>query len=163
VTQGDIVKETGLIIQDFLIKASGDITKGMLYIDDGAGLVAVTAATAAINKPVMALETRVYATDTANGVAHTVPCVVRGNVVAAKVTSGGVVPVLSKLLISATAGKVGIFVAGTAPGGGSTTYYTTAIDAAILASAIIDLGVVGFATKASVDADTTQEMWLGAT
>lgn len=162
-TQGDILKEQGLIVQKFTIKADTDITRGMLYYDDGAGLIVVTAALSALSKVVMATETHVYATDTTDGVPHTVPCVVKGHVIAAKVTSGGVVPILSKLVISATSGKVGIFAAGTGGGAGSaSTYYTSAVAAAILTSELVNLEVIGYATAASADADTVQEMFLGA-
>ena len=159
-TQGDILKMDGLIVEKFTMKANTDATKGLLYCDDGSGggLVAATAALAAVNKVVMALEDHDYSEKTS----HVISCVVKGTVAAAKVSGSGLAYVNSKLMISGTAGQVTKFVAGTAPGGGSSTYYTTAIDAAILASAITNIGVVGYATKLTADADTVQEMWLGS-
>lgn len=153
---GDILKESGLVVETFTMKASIDCTKGSLYCDDGSGgyLVAATAALAAVNKVVMALETKVYATDTANGVAHTVQCVVKGNVIAAKVSGSGLAYVNSKLMISATAGAVTKFVAGDVT--------ATVTQSTVNAAALVNLGIVGFASKLSADADVVQEMWLGA-
>jgi len=150
------LKESGLVVESFTMKASTDCTKGFLYCDDGSGggLVLATAALAAINKVVMALESKVYATDVINNVAHTLACVVKGNVVAAKVSGSGLAYVNSKIMISATAGQVTKFVAGDTTG--------TANQSTINAAALVNLEVVGFASKLSADADVTQEMWLGA-
>ena len=152
--QGDILKESGLIVETFTMKASTDCVKGQLYCDDGSGggLVTATAALAANNKVVMALETKVYATDTTNGVAHTVPCVVKGNVIAAKVSGSGLAYVNSKLMISGTAGQVTKFVKGTVS---QANTFATATDQTAIDT---NIGVVGYATKLSADADTVQEM-----
>jgi hypothetical protein len=155
-TLGDILKESGLVVETRTMKASTDCTKGYLYCDDGSGggLVVATPTLAATNKVVMALETKVYATDTTNGVAHTLACVVKGNVVVAKVSGSGLAYVDSKLMISGTSGAVTKFVAGDVTG---TVNQSTAN-----AAALVNNGVVGFASKLSADADVVQEMWLGA-
>ena len=151
---GDILKTAGLIVEGFTIKASEDIEKGELCYDDGNGLLAATATVAAITKCVMALETRVYATDTTNAHAHTVPCVVKGFVIAQKVSGSGAASKLDKLMISGTAGEVAKFVAGDVTG---TVNQSTAN-----AAALVNLNVVGFATKASASGDLVQEMYIGA-
>jgi hypothetical protein len=151
---GDILKESGLVVENFTINTSQDIVKGSLYVDNGTGLIPATAALAAVSKVVMALETRVYATDTTNGHPHTVPCVVRGFVVAAKVSGSGLAYKLQRLMISATAGAVTKFVVGDTTG--------TANQSTINAAALVNLNVVGYATKISTDAEVVQEMFLGA-
>ena len=150
---GDILKESGLVVESFTIKASEDIEKGELCYDDGNGLLAATAAVAAVSKVVMALETRVYATDTTNGAGHVTQCVVKGIVIAQKVSGSGAASKLDKIMVSGTAGEVAKFVAGdvTATVNESTTE----------AANLVNLGVVGFATKASLAADVVQEMYLG--
>jgi hypothetical protein len=155
---GDILKESGLVVDTFTIKASGDVLKGTLYCDDGSGggLVIVTAALAVANKVVMALEDRVYATDTTNGHAHTVPCVTRGYVIATKVSGSGLAAKGNKLMISGTSGQVGKFVKGAVSQ--ANTFATATDQTAIDTNA----AVIGYATKTSTDAEVVQEMYLGA-
>jgi hypothetical protein len=153
-TAGDILKESGLVVEGFTIKASEDIEKGELCYDDGNGLLAATAATAAVTKVVMALETRVYATDTTNNAGHIVSCVVKGFVIAQKVSGSGAANKLDKLMISGTAGEVAKFVVGDVT---ATVNQSTAN-----AAALVNLNVVGFATKLSASGDVVQEMFLGA-
>jgi len=150
---GDILKEANLVVETFTIKASEDIEKGELCYDDGNGLLAATAAVGAITKCVMALETRVYVTDTTNGKAHTVPCVVKGYVIAQKVSGSGAANLLDKLMISGTTGEVAKFVVGDTTG--------TVNQSTVNAAALVNLDVVGFATKASASGDVVQEMFLG--
>jgi hypothetical protein len=159
---GDILKEEGLVVENFTIKASEDIELGELCYDDGNGLLAVTAAAAAGSKVVMALEDRVYATDTTNGHLHTVPCVVRGFVIAQKVSGSGAASKLNKIMVSGTSGEVTKFVQADAPAGGATQYYQSTQEAALQTNLDLNLGVIGYATKASLDADVVQEMFLGA-
>jgi hypothetical protein len=153
-TAGDILKESGLVVEGFTIKASEDIEKGELCYDDGNGLLAATAAAAAVTKVVMALESRVYATDTTNNAGHIVSCVVQGFVIAQKVSGSGAANKLDKLMISGTAGEVAKFVVGDVT---ATVNQSTAN-----AAALVNLNVVGFATKLSASGDVVQEMFLGA-
>lgn len=146
---GDILKEAGLVVEQFTVKSGEDIEKGELCYDDGNGLLAVTATAAAGAKVVMALEDHDYSEQTT----HVISCVVRGFVVAQKVSGSGAAGKLEKLMISATAGEVTKFVAGDVT--------ATVNESTVEAANLVNLGVVGFATKASLDADVVQEMYLG--
>jgi len=146
---GDILKEALLVVETFTVKANEDIEKGELCVDDGAGIIAATAALAATGKAVMALEDHVYADETD----HDIECVVVGFVEAQKVSGSGAARKGDKLMISATAGEVTKFVKGDAPATYDEAGVQTALDT--------NLGVVGTATEASVDGDTTQKMLLG--
>jgi hypothetical protein len=146
---GDILKEVNLVIEPFPVKANEDIEKGELCIDDGAGIVAATVALAATGKAVMALEAHDYSEETS----HVINCVVVGYVEAQKVSGSGAARKGDKLMISATAGEVTKFVKGDAPASYAEADVQTALDT--------NLGLVGVAMAASLDADTTQKMFLG--
>jgi hypothetical protein len=146
---GDILKEAHLVIEAFPVKANEDIEQGELCIDDGAGLVAATAALAATGKAVMALEAHDYSEE----MDHAIACVVVGYVEAQKVSGSGAARKGDKLMISATAGEVTKLVKGDTPASYVEADVQTALDT--------NLGVVGTATAASLDADTTQKMVLG--
>jgi len=152
---GDILKEALLVIETFPVKAATTIAKGDLVIDDGAGLVPATAALAVAGKVMMALEASVAA------VPATIECVVVGYVEAKKVSGSGAARKGDKLMISATAGAVTKFVAGDAPTGGVSTYYTTTIEAGVQTALDTNAGVVGTAMATTLDAGTTQKMLLG--
>jgi hypothetical protein len=151
-TLGDVLKLKEAIIEQFTVKASGDIVKGNLYCDDGSGggLVIATAALAATNKVVMALEDHDYSETSY----HVISCLTRGKCIAAKVSGSGLAAKGNKLMISGTAGAVGKFVVGDVTG---TVNQSTAN-----AAALVNLNVVGYATKTSTDAEVVQEMYLGA-
>ncbi len=149
---GDILYETGLFVKKFTVKANEDIEKGELCYDDGNGVLAATATSAAGGKVIMALEAHDYSEETQ----HEISCVVRGFVEAQKISGSGAANALDKLAISATAGEVTKFVKGTAPG--ADTYATTGMQTAL----DTNLAVIGHAVEASLDVDTTQKMFLGA-
>ena len=151
-TAGDILYETGLFVKKFTVKANEDIEKGELCYDDGNGILAATAADIVTGKVVMALEAHDYSEKTS----HQIACVVRGFVEAQKVSGSGGANALDKLTISATAGEVAKFVKGSAPA--ANTYATAGMQTAL----DTNLAVVGHAIEASLDADTTQKMFLGA-
>ncbi|MDT8782524.1 MAG: hypothetical protein IAX22_07785 [Candidatus Bathyarchaeota archaeon] len=148
---GDILKEADLVVEQFTVKASEDIEKGELCYDDGNGLLAATAAAAAGTKVVMALEAHDYSEVST----HVISCVVKGFVIAQKVSGSGAASKLDKITISGTAGEVTKFAKGTVS---QANTFATATDQAAIDT---NLEVIGFATKASLDADTVQEMYLG--
>jgi len=146
---GDILKEALLVVETFTVKANEDIEKGELCIDDGAGIIAATAALAASGKAVMALEAHDYSEETD----HDIKCVVVGYVEAQKVTGSGAARKGDKLMISGTAGEVTKFVKADAP--------AAYAEATIQANYDLNLGVVGTAIAITLDATTTQKMLLG--
>jgi hypothetical protein len=146
---GDILKEALLVVETFTVKANEDIEKGELCIDDGAGIIAATAALAASGKAVMALEAHDYSEETD----HDIECVVVGYVEAQKVTGSGAARKGDKLMISGTAGEVTKFVKADAP--------AAYAEATIQANYDLNLGVVGTAIAITLDATTTQKMLLG--
>ena len=148
---GDILKEEGLVVETFPVKLNEDIEKGELCIDDGAGIVAATAALAVAGRAVMALEAHDYSEETD----HNIECVVRGYVEVQKVSGSGAARKGDKLMISGTAGEVTKFVKGAMPG--SDTYVTATAQAAIDTNA----GDVGTAMNTTLDAMVTQKMFLG--
>lgn len=156
---GDILKETGLIVEKFSVKENEDVELGELVVDDGNGVLPATKALAATGKVMMALKSHDYSEETT----HTIECVVVGCVEALKVSGSGAARKGDKLTVSATAGQVTKFVKATAPTGGDTTYYTAAIQAGVQEALDANLAVIGSAYEASLDADTTQKMWLGVT
>jgi hypothetical protein len=146
---GDILKEALLVVEEFTIKANEDIEKGELVIDDGAGIIAASAALAAAGKAMMALEAHDYSEETD----HDINCVVVGYVEAQKVTGSGAARKGDKLMISATAGEVTKFVKADAP--------AAYAEATIQANYDLNIGVVGTAMATTLDATTTQKMLLG--
>jgi hypothetical protein len=149
---GDIIKLDGLIVDQFTVKASGDVTKGKLYCDDGSGggLVIATAALSVANKVVMALENHDYSEEST----HIIAAVVKGNVACAKVSGSGLAAKGNKVTMSGTSGECMKFVAGDVTG--------TVNESTVEAALVVDLAVIGYATKTSTDAETVQEMFLGA-
>jgi hypothetical protein len=158
-TLGDIFNTQGLKKRKYTMKANIDSVRGKLYCDDGSGggLVLATAALAVANKVVMAYEDHDYS----EASEHEVDCVEQGYVEAAKVSGSGAAAQGNKIMLSATAGEVTKFTAGDAPAGGASTYYTTTIEDGVQAAIDKNAGPVGYAVAASLDADTTQKMWLG--
>ena len=146
---GDILKEALLVVEEFTIKANEDIEKGELVVDDGAGIIAASAALAAVGKAMMALEAHDYSEETD----HDINCVVVGYVEAQKVTGSGAARKGDKLMISGTAGEVTKFVKADAP--------AAYAEATIQANYDLNLGVVGTAMATTLDATTTQKMLLG--
>ena len=146
---GDILKEQLLLVETFTVKSNEDIEKGEFCIDDGAGIVAATAALAASGKAVMALEAHDYSEESD----HDIECVVVGYVEAQKVSGSGAARKGDKLMISGTAGEVTKFVKADAP--------SSYVEATIQANYDLNLGVVGIAIATTADAGTTQKMLLG--
>src|SRR5512135_1250451 len=97
---GDIIKETGLVVEKFTVKSNEDIEKGELVVNDGNGILAATAALAVAGKVMMALEDHDYSEETS----HEITCVVFGCVEAQKVSGSGAAKKGQKLMLSATAG-----------------------------------------------------------
>ena len=159
-TLGDIFNIQGLKKRKYTMKANTDALRGKLYCDDGSGggLVLATAALAVANKVVMAYEDHDYSECSE----HEVDCVEQGYVEAAKVSGSGAAAQGNKIMLSATAGEVTKFAAGDAPAGGASTYYTTTIEDGVQTALNANAGAIGHAVTASLDADTTQKMWLGS-
>lgn len=153
---GDILKEQLLVVEKFTVKENEDIEKGEFVVDDGAGIVAATAALSAVGKVMMALETHDYSEEDT----HIITCVVMGCVEAQKVTGTAVVKG-DKIIVGATAGECNKYVAPDVPAGGVSTYFTSAVEAAIQANLALMKNVIGTAYAASTDAETTQKLWLG--
>ena len=146
---GDILKEALLTVETFTVKADEDIEKGELVVDDGAGILAATAALAAEGKVMMAMEAHIYADETE----HDIKCVITGFVEAQKVAAAGAARKGDKIMISATPGEVTKFVKGDVPAAWDEAGVQAALDT--------NLGIVGTSTEVSLDADTTQKMLLG--
>jgi hypothetical protein len=146
---GDILKEALLVVEEFTIKANEDIEKGELVVDDGAGIIAASAALAAVGKAMMALEAHDYSEETD----HDINCVVVGYVEAQKVAGSGAARKGDKLMISGTAGEVTKFVKGDAP--------AAYAEADVQTMADTNVGIVGIAMAITLDATTTQKMLLG--
>lgn len=101
-TAGDIVKETGLVIEEFTVKANEDIEKGEVVWNDGNGILA---ASAGDKGPFyIALQDHDYSEETT----HKVRCVVRGQAKAQKAT-GAAIKKGQFVEISTTAGEVTVF------------------------------------------------------
>jgi hypothetical protein len=158
-TLGEIFNTQGLKKRKYTMKANTDAVRGKLYCDDGSGggLVLATAALAVANKVVMANENHDYSECSE----HEIDCIEAGFVEVAKVAGSGAASQGNKIMLSATAGEVTKFTAGDAPAGGASTYYTTTIESGVQAALDTNAGAIGYAVAASLDADTTQKMWLG--
>ena len=149
-TLGDYgLKSALLVVEKMTMKSNTDAVKGKLYADDGAGLVLATAALAAVSKVVMANEDHDYSEETD----HDISVTVVGLVECAKVAGSGAARKGDKIMISATAGECTKFVAGDVT--------ATVNESTVEAANLVNLGKIGTAYENSVDADTTQKMWLG--
>jgi hypothetical protein len=149
-TLGDYgLKSALLVVEKMTMKSNTDAVKGKLYADDGAGLVLATAALAAVAKVVMANEDHDYSEETDHDISVTVMGLVEG----AKVAGSGAARKGDKIMISATAGECTKFVAGDVT--------ATVNESTVEAANLVNLGKIGTAYETSVDADTTQKMWLG--
>jgi len=143
---GDILKEAGLIIEDFTVKTNEDIEKGEIVYNDGAGILA---APNTVSGPYfMALNAHDYSEETT----HKVRCVVSGCVEVQKVSGSGGGKQGQGVMISATAGEVTKFVD---PDVGATPDQSS-INAAIKQA----LSRLGTLLEDAADADTTAKIWL---
>lgn len=143
---GDILKEAGLIIEEFTVKANEDIEKGEIVYNDGNGILA---APNTVSGPYfMALAAHVYADETT----HKVRCVVSGCVEVQKVAASGGGKVGQGMMISATAGEITLF---TDPDVGATP-----TQASINAALKQNLSRLGVLLEDAADADTTAKIWL---
>ena len=131
---GDILKEQGLVIEEFTVKADEDIEKGEIVWNDGNGILA--AAAGSKGPFFMAIEDHDYSEETT----HKVRCVVRGCVECQKVAAAGGGKQGQFVEVSATAGEVALW------------DYTTPGDW---------FDVVGELQEDAEDADTTAKIWLG--
>jgi hypothetical protein len=156
---GEIFNTQGLKKRKYTMKSNTDAVRGKLYCDDGSGggLVLATAALAVANKVVMANVDHDYS----ECAEHEIDCIEEGYIEASKVAGSGAAAQGNKLMFSATAGEVTKFVAGDAPAGGASTYYTTTIESGVQSALDTNAGAIGYAVATSLDADTTQKMWLG--
>jgi len=98
---GDILKEEGLVIEEFTVKADENIEKGEIVINDGNGILAAVATDK--GPYFMALKDHTYASETV----HTVRCVVAGHVEVQK-KANGATKKGQYAEISATAGEVSL-------------------------------------------------------
>ena len=130
---GDIVKEAGLVIEEFTVKANEDIEKGEIVYNDGNGILA--ADNTAKGPFFVALEDHDYS----EAATHKVRCVVQGFVEVQK-ASGNAIKKGQFVEVSATAGEVDIFDYST-PG----NWYD----------------VVGVAMEDAAATDTTIKIWIG--
>ncbi len=102
---GDIVRTHAFDVKQVTIKVNEDIAKGEVINNLSGTLDAFEQAEASAEGPVMvALETRVYATDTAAGKEHTMNAMFSGIVEVKKVA--GVIPKGVYIEISTTPGSV---------------------------------------------------------
>ena len=131
---GDILKEAGLVIEEFTVKADEDIEKGEIVYNDGNGVLA--APNTAKGPFFVALEDHDYSEETS----HKIRCGVNGCFESQKVSGSGGGKQGQFVEISATAGEVQLFDY-TTPG----NWYD----------------VVGELQADAADADTTAKIWLG--
>jgi hypothetical protein len=155
-TLGDILKLEGAIVEQFTVKSSEDIELGEFVVNDGAGIVAATAANSVNSNKMVALEAHDYSEATS----HKISCLVHGVVVAQKVSGSGAAKKGQKLMISGTAGECTLFVAGAAPSGGATQYYQSTQETAFNTALNTNLTAIGEAYSDSIDADVVQEVRL---
>jgi len=130
---GDILKEEGLIIEEFDVKANEDIEKGEIIVNDGNGILA--AATTHLGPYMMALKAHTYASETT----HKVRCVVAGYVEVQK-KANGATKKGQYCEISAIAGEVTLF-----------DYTTPGLFSDIVGICVADAGAT----------DTTMKVLLG--
>lgn len=123
---GDIIKTTNLEVIEVTVKADEDIELGEFICDDGAGFLAATAALAAVNKPIVAIEAHDYSV----AETHKIRALRHGTVVAQKKANSGAVRIGNKLLISDTAGECQVF----AMADVTATVNEAAVEAALLAN-----------------------------
>jgi len=131
---GNILKEEGLIIEEFTVKANEDIEKGEIVYNDGNGILA--ASTSAKGPFFMALKAHDYSEETT----HKVRCVVAGAVVVQKKGASGGGKQGQYVEISATDGEVALF-----------DYATPGLFSDIVGTLLAD----------AADADTTAKVLLG--
>jgi len=133
-TEGDILKEGLLVIEEFTVKTNEDIEKGEIVWNDGNGILAGAAGD---KGPFMvALEAHDYSEETE----HTVRCGVSGCFEAQKVSGSGGGKQGQFVEISGTAGEIALWDYGT-PGDW--------------------FDVVGEYAEDAEDGDTTAKIWLG--
>jgi len=131
---GNILKEEGLIIEEFTVKANEDIEKGEIVYNDGNGILA--ASTSAKGPFFMALKAHDYSEETT----HKVRCVVAGAGVVQKKGASGGGKQGQYVEISATDGEVALF-----------DYATPGLFSDIVGTLLAD----------AADADTTAKVLLG--
>ena len=131
---GDILKEAGLVIEEFTVKANEDIEEGEIVYNDGNGILA--APNTAKGPFFVALQAHDYSEETS----HKIRCGVKGCFEVQKVGASGGGKQGQFVEISATAGEVQLFDY-TTPG----NWYD----------------VVGELQADAADADTTAKIWLG--
>ncbi|MEM2122917.1 MAG: DUF2190 family protein [Candidatus Bathyarchaeia archaeon] len=130
---GDIVKETGLIIEEFTVKEDEDIEKGEIVFNGGDGILA--ASNTDKGPFFVALEDHDYSEEST----HNIRCIVQGFVEAQK-KSGTAIKKGQFVEVSATAGEATLFDY-TTPG----NWYD----------------VVGAAMEDADSTDTTVKIWIG--
>jgi len=144
---GDILKEEGLIVEEFTVKLNEDIEKGEIVYNDGNG---VLAAPNTVTGPFyVALKDHDYSAEST----HKVRCVVQGAVVAQKVSGSGGGKQGQGVMLSATAGEVTLFVDPDAPAAYAEADVQTALNRT--------LQRLGILLEDAADADTTAKIWLG--
>ena len=143
---GDILKEAGLIIEEFTVKANEDIEKGELVYNDANGILS---AVNTVSGPFyMALKAHDYSEDTT----HKVRCVVSGCVEVQKISGSGGGKHGEAVMVSATAGEVTKF---TDPDVGATPDQTSINNA--IKQALSRLGTL---LEDAADGDTSAKIWL---
>ena len=143
---GDILKEEGLIIEDFTVKANEDIEKGEIVYNDGNGILA--APNTVTGPYFMALKDHDYSEETT----HKVRCVVSGCVEVQKVSGSGGGKQGQSVMISATAGEVTLYVDPDAPATYVEADVQTALNRCLQRLAIL--------LEDAADADTTAKIYL---
>ncbi len=150
---GAMLKKQLLATAELLVKENEDIRAGELVCDDGAGLIAATAALIADGKVVyMSTVEHVYATVETAGGSHKIVVVEVGYVEVIKKT-GNDIKMGSRVIVSATAGEADLYVA---PDAGAS--YVEAE-----AQAIYDLmaNVIGRCAEDCLNADETMKILIG--
>jgi hypothetical protein len=147
---GDIINTNGLQVIEVTVKSGEDIELGEFIVNDGNGYLAATAALAALNVPLVALEAHDYSEVSV----HTIRALVHGVVEAQHLANSGAVAVGNKLTISGTAGECAVFAKGAVSAANT---FATATDQAALDG---NLAAFGFCYVAALTADTTVQVIL---
>ena len=144
---GDILKEEGLVVEEFTVKANEDIEEGEIIYNDGNG---VLAAPNTVTGPFfMALQDHDYSAETT----HKIRAVVKGAVEVQKVSGSGGGKKGQGVMVSATAGEVTLYVDPDAP--------AAYVEADVQAALNRTLQRLGTLLEDAANADTTAKIWLG--
>lgn len=152
---GDILREGLMVVEEVTVKANEDIEKGEIIYNDGAGFLAMPN-TAVNAKAYMALEDHTYATASV----HTIKALLMGKATVQK-KNDVVIKQGQRVMISATAGEITLFVKGAGTTSGDAQHYSAAVLAETNLALDTDARIIGNCAKDATETSTTCDVWLG--